>query len=119
VEEERALRCLFDLDEVELLEVGIGIGREETLAVSSDRWRHHQSQLVDEPSCNQRPGKFSAAVDTDVAVRLLLQASHVIGDRWRDSDRVLPVPREMLEDATCLRVVLMNDANGSTSDVGQ
>ena len=75
MKEEGALRCLFDLDEIELLEVRVGVGGEETLAVSGNRRRDHESQLVDQPSCDQGPGKFGAAVDTDVAAGLLLQAA--------------------------------------------
>ena len=58
MEEERVLRRLFDLDELELLQSHLGVGGEEPLPVPGDRGRHHQPQFVDEPGGDQGPGEL-------------------------------------------------------------
>jgi hypothetical protein len=119
VEEERALRGALDIDELELLKVVGGVGREQPLAVPGHRGRDHESQLVDQPGRDERPGELGAAVDPDVAARPLLQVSNVVSDRSRDPDCVVPVPGEIGRRGVCFARRLMNEANGSTSDVGQ
>ena len=49
VDEECAFGRALDIDELELLKVVGGVGREQPLSVSRHRRRDHESQLVDEP----------------------------------------------------------------------